>query len=182
MARLTADEFETLIELLSGRLGLGKLHSRLLRAGALVSRKQPVSVSALARRLYQLTSGLGRDHPARVGLELLWREDMAERMDDDGNRQIEAIGGRINACIEGDRHVVPGKRDDLLAALEDYYRVQRAAAGDEAAYLEMVMRAVPAVAEIVRNNRGRWRAQEASPASSPVGAPSGQEDPGGSRA
>ena len=41
MAHVTSREFDTLIQLLTEQYGLGALHTRLLKANALVSHKRP---------------------------------------------------------------------------------------------------------------------------------------------
>jgi hypothetical protein len=150
MAQLTAKEFDDLIATLAGHFGFGKLHDRLIRTHALVSRKRPASVQALASQLYQLTAGLRREHPARYAVEVLWQESLADRVSEEKNKELEAIAGKINACLTDQREVIAEKQAELLAALQEYYRVQQAAVGSEAAYLEMLMRAVPAVRQILR--------------------------------
>ena len=162
MTQLTQKEFGNLIAVLTNHFGLGKLHDRLIRAHGLVSRKRPASAQALASQLYQLTAGLRREHPARYAVELLWQESLANRVDEEKNKELEAIAGRINACLTEQKEVIVEKQEELLAALQEYYQVQRAAVGDEAAYLEMLMRAVPAVAQRVREKREEWQ-QAAEP-------------------
>ncbi len=157
MASLTAEEFDSLIAALAHHFGLEKLHNRLRQSQALVSRRRPASVQALAGQLYQLTAGLRRNHPARQAVELLWQESLADKVSEERSKELEAIAGKINACLKEQREIVEEKREELLAALKEYYQVQREAIGDEAAYLEMLLRAVPPVAQILRENRAKWQ-------------------------
>lgn len=109
-----------------------------------------------------MTAGLRREHPARYAVELLWQESLADRVNKERSKGLEAIAGRINACLTEQREVIAEKQEELLAALQEYYQVQRAAIGDEAAYLGMLMRAVSAVARMVREGRAEWQ-QAAEP-------------------
>ena len=130
MAQLTTKEFDDLVAILAGHFGFGKFHDRLIQTRALVSRKRPASVQALASQLYQLTAGLRREHPARYAVEALWQESFADRVGEERNKELEAIAGKVNACLTEHREVIAEKRAELLAALQEYYQVlQKGRAG-----------------------------------------------------
>ena len=176
MAQLTTKEFDNLIATLASHFGFGKFHDRLIQTRALVSRKRPASVQTLANQLYQLTAGLRREHPARYAVEILWQESLGNRVNEEKNKELGAIAGRINACLTEQREVMAEKQAELLAALHEYYQTQRAAVGDQAAYLEMLMRAVPVVGQILRERWAEWQ-QPAAPQAAAAPQPEVQEEP-----
>jgi len=89
MAQLTVKEFDDLIGKLVTHLGLNQFHEKLLKANAVVSRKRPANVQALATQLYQLSAGLRRDHPARYAVEVLWQDMLSKSVNDEQNKPIE---------------------------------------------------------------------------------------------
>ena len=99
MAQLTVKEFEDVVATLANHLRLDRFHEKLLKANALVSRKRPSSVQALAGQLYQLSAGLRRNHPARYAVELLWQEMLAETVKEEHAKTLETLTDRINICL-----------------------------------------------------------------------------------
>ena len=176
MAQLSAQEFTGLITSLVEHMGLAQFHARLMKANALVSRKRPAKVSALATQLYQLSAGLRREHAARYAVELLWQEMLSSKMDEEHSKTIEALAERVNACLSERLEVVPDKRSDLLSALGVYYQALAALSTDETAYLEMLLRASTSVAQFLRQHKAELSAV-AAPVEEPTAA-AGEETEG----
>jgi len=153
VAQLTTPEFDTLITLLAEHLSLDRLHERLLKANALVSRKRPPTVQALAAQLYQLSAGLRRAHPARYAVEVLWQEMLSARVTEAHSKTLETLAERVNACLTERLEVIPAKSAELLAALGSYYQAVAALTRDEVAYVEMLLRASTDVARFFREHK-----------------------------
>jgi hypothetical protein len=150
MAHLTADEFSQTIRLLADDLGLHRLRERLVRLNALVARRGAPSADALADQLYMLTGGLRRQVPATVALQALWSERVTERLGEDGDKEIEAIAEQINQCLGEKDRIVEGKETEIDGLLERYEERLARSIGGERARLDMLLKAVPAVAEKLR--------------------------------
>ena len=153
MAQLTTPEFDTLITLLAEHLSLDRLHERLLKANALVSRKRPPTAQALAAQLYQLSAGLRRAHPARYAVEVLWQEMLSTRVTEAHSKTLETLAERVNACLTERLEVLPEKGAELLAALGAYYQAVAALTSDEVAYVEVLLRASTDVARFFREHQ-----------------------------
>ena len=153
MAQLTTPEFDTLITLLAEHLSLDRLHERLLKANALVSRKRPPTAQALAAQLYQLSAGLRRAHPARYAVEVLWQEMLSARVTEEHSKTLETLAERVNACLTERLEVLPEKSAELLAALGAYYQAVAALTSDEVAYVEVLLRASTDVARFFREHQ-----------------------------
>ena len=153
MAQLTTPEFDTLITLLAEHLSLDRLHERLLKANALVSRKRPPTAQALAAQLYQLSAGLRRAHPARYAVEVLWQEMLSTRVTEEHSKTLETLAERVNACLTDRLEVLPAKSAELLAALGAYYQAVAALTSDEVAYVEVLLRASTDVARFFREHK-----------------------------
>ncbi len=152
MARLSASEFQDLISELVQVEGLAKLQEKLLRSGALVSRRRLGSVDSLARQLYQLTVGLDRDGlPSQVVIAL-WEDLLRRKLTEEASKQLEAIAERINECLTGGSDIHPTKEGDLRTGLSAYRAALAEHVGDSAARLTILTRAFPAVARIVRES------------------------------
>jgi len=153
MAQVTAKEFDDLIATLVDHLGFNRLHERLLKANAIVSRKRPPSVQALAGQLYQLSAGLRREHPARYAVEVLWQDLLSKSINEDHNKTIENMIERVNACLSERFEVIPEKDAELLTALGNYHHALAAFTTDEVAYTEMLLRATTDVARFLRERK-----------------------------
>jgi len=153
MAQLTAKEFDDLITTLANHLRLDRLHERLLKANALVSRKRPQTPQALATQLYQLSAGLRRAHPARYTVEVLWQEMLSSQVTEEHNKTLETLADRVNTCLTERMEVIPEKSQELIAALSAYHQAIAALTNDEFAYLEMLLRASTDVARFLREHR-----------------------------
>jgi hypothetical protein len=172
MAAPSVEELRGAIALLAERLGYGKLHDRLVRLNAFVSRRKPASPDVLADRIYSLSGGLRRQVPATIAFHTVWSETFSGAVGEDDEKTLEGIADRINATLtEDERGIRDGRDGELAAALHDYERVLGGVIGARAARLDMVLKAVPAVAERLRQ---RPLGEVAAPtAASGVGAPAG---------
>lgn len=153
MAHLTAKEFDDLILVLVNHLRLDRLHERLLKANALISRKRPPTAQALAAQLYQLSAGLRRPHAARYAVEVLWQEMLSVQMSEEHGKTLETLADRVNACLTERMEVIPEKSAQLLAALGAYHQAVAALTNDEIAYLEVLLRASTDVARFLREHQ-----------------------------
>jgi hypothetical protein len=150
MAYLTAPELTEAVTALSEHLGLERLRDRLTRLNAFTSRRGLNSAAAIADRLQLLTGGLRRQVPATYAFSSLWNDMVAERLGSDGEKKLEELAARVNACLTEQDGVVPGKEDDLDQALDDYRSALEEHTGADVARLDMLLKAVPAVAARLR--------------------------------
>jgi len=150
MAHLTQDEFTRAITILAEDLGLQRLRDRLVRLNALVTRRRAVSAERLAEQLYQLTGGLRRQVPATVAIHSLWTEQLNTRIDEDSEKALEEVAKQINSCL-GERDAIMAEKEaELDGYLQQYEQRLTALAGPERARLDMLLKAVPRVAERLR--------------------------------
>ncbi|MCC6847434.1 MAG: hypothetical protein IT294_02945 [Deltaproteobacteria bacterium] len=151
MANPTGQEMREAVAVVAERLGYGKLYDRLVRLNAFVSRRRPPTPAILADRLYNLSGGLRRNVPATIAFHTVWAEAVGRAIGEDLDKTLEGIAERINATLTPDEHAIqPDKHADLAAALDEYERALVGVVGPVAARLDMIMKAVPAVADTVR--------------------------------
>jgi hypothetical protein len=150
MAGLSQQEFHRALDRLSGKVGFDRLKDRLGRLGAFTSKRGLGSVDALAERLYMLTGGLRREGVASMGFHSLWNEVFTARVAEEDEKAIGEVADRINACLEPDQSIHPEKLAALDTELASYHRLLARAVGDDIARLDMLMKAVPAIAERIR--------------------------------
>jgi len=150
MAYLTQDEFTRMVCLLADQIGLQSLRDRLVRIHALVTRRSVPSADRLAGRLYLLTGGLRRQVPATLGLQSLWTEQVNEALGEDGEKELEKMAEVINGCLDEHEHVIEEKEAELAECLQRYEAQLAASVGAERARLDMLLKAVPDVAEKLR--------------------------------
>ncbi len=150
MANLTQQEFAQAIAFLAEDLGLQRLRDRLVRLNALVTRRGAASPQQLADQLYLLTAGLRRQVPATVAFQSIWTERINERLGEEGEKAIEALAEKINACLGERDRIIPEKEAELDQALAEYAHRLSDAIGRERARLDMLLKAVPAVAAKLR--------------------------------
>lgn len=153
MAQLTMKEFDDIVQKLVDHLGFNQFYEKLIKANAVVSRKRPANVQALATQLYQLSAGLRREHPARYAVEVLWQDMLSKSVAEEQNKTIEGLIEKVNACLTERFEIIPQKTDDLVAALGDYHRGLATFTDDEVAYTEMLLRATADVARFLRERR-----------------------------
>ena len=163
MAFLSAEEFGAAIGVLAEHHGVERLRERLARLNAFTSRRGLNSATAIADRLFALSGGLRRQVAATLAFSSLWQELVGARLGEDGEKRLETLADEVNACLAPDETIVAGKEADLDRALDAYREALAGAVGPAAARLDMLMKAVPAVAERLR----------AAPAVPPVSPPEG---------
>jgi len=150
MAILTQAEFGDLVRCLADELGVQRLRDKLVAMRGLVTRRGGANAEALATQLWQLTGGLRRQVPASLALQGLWAEQVGSKLGEDGEKALEAVAEQINACLgEGDR-IVEGKESELDTLLGQYQAKLAEVVGAERARIDMLLKAVPAVAERLR--------------------------------
>ena len=150
MAQLTSEEFTQAVTALAEHRGVEQLREQLARMNAFTSRRGLTTAGAIADRLHNLTGGLRRPVAATYAFSSLWNEMVHGRLGDDGEKRLEALAAEVNACLAENDDVAPGKEEALDRALAAYREALEAATGPAVARIDMLLKAVPAVAERVR--------------------------------
>jgi hypothetical protein len=150
MALLTHPEFTEAVDVLCEHFGLPRLRDKLAALGAFNSRRGLNSPTDLAGRLFRLSGGLRLQGRATYGFSVLWGEMLSARLGDAGEKKLEELADKVNACLGENEKLVAGKEAELEAALEEYRAALAATLGERAARLDMTLKAVPDVAERVR--------------------------------
>jgi hypothetical protein len=150
MALLTRPEFSRAVDVLCEHFGLPRLRDRLATLGAFNSRRGLNSSADLAERLFRMSGGLRLQVGATYGFSVLWGEMLQARLGEEGEKKLEELADRVNACLDAEEKLVDGKEAELDAALADYRVALAAGVGEQAAILDMTLKAVPDVAERVR--------------------------------
>ncbi len=150
MAYLTQAEFHQAIALMAQETGLQRLRDKFVRLNALVTRRKVASADALADQLYMLTGNLRRQVPATFAFHHLWGEGLQTKLGEDGEKNLEKLAEAINACLDEHDEIVPEKAADLDAALAVYEQALTAAVGPQVARLDMILKAVQAIADKLR--------------------------------
>jgi hypothetical protein len=153
MALLTHPEFTEAVDVLCEHFGLARLRDKLATLGAFNSRRGLNSAAELAERLFRLSGGLRLQVGATYGFSVLWGEMLSGRLGAEGEKKLEQLADKVNACLDGHEKLVAGKEAELEAALGDYHTALAAVVGERAARLDMTLKAVPDVAERVRTLR-----------------------------
>lgn len=139
------------VGIVAERMGYGKLYDRLVHLNAFVSRKRPPTPAILADRLYNLSGGLRRQVPATIAFHTVWAECVGRSIGEEHDKTLEGIADRINATLTADEQgIQPDKQDELATALDEYERVLVDLIGPAATRLDMIMKAVPVVADTLR--------------------------------
>ncbi|MBI3782034.1 MAG: hypothetical protein HY270_01395 [Deltaproteobacteria bacterium] len=150
MANLTQKEFQHAVELLAAQVGLQRLRDKLVYIKALVTRRRAASAEKLADQLYLLSSGLRRQVPATIGFYAVWNDALHSKLGEDGEKRLEEIAEKVNACLGENDAIIEEKRTELDAALAEYEQALASATGPELARMDMLLKAVPAVAAKLR--------------------------------
>ena len=150
MAILTQAEFGDLVRCLADELGVQRLRDKLVAMRGLVTRRGAANADALATQLWQLTGGLRRQVPASLALQGLWAEQVGSKLGEDGEKALEAIAEQINACLGERDSIVEGKESELDTLLGQYQAKLAEVVGADRARIDMLLKAVPAVAERLR--------------------------------
>jgi len=151
MAYLTQAEFREAIDLLATDMGLQRLRDKLVRLNALVSRRKVSSSATLADQLYMLTSGLRKQAAATFAFHGIWTEALNEKLGKESEEQLEELAKAVNECLDDSEEIIPEKAGDLEQALGRYAQPLAEKAGERAAYLDMLLKAVPGVAKRLRD-------------------------------
>jgi hypothetical protein len=150
MANLTESEFSQAVQVLVDHYGLERLRDRFANMGAFTNRRGLNTPAALADRLYRLSGGLRRQAVPSFAFSSLWGEMLEAKLGKDGEKRLEELADKVNACLTKDEQVVEGKDDDLERALAEYREALSAVAGAQVARADMLLKAVPVVAERLR--------------------------------
>lgn len=150
MANLTPEEFARIVGCLADDLGLQRLRDKLVRLNALVTRRRATSAQGLADQLYMLTGGLRRQVPATLALQSLWAEHMNAKLGEDGEKALEEVADKINACLGARENIDPDKEAELDRLLGEYQQQLAEKVGPERARIDMLLKAVPVVAAKLR--------------------------------
>ena len=150
MAQLTAAEFTAAVTALAEHHGVERLRERLARMNAFTSRRGLNTATAIADRLNLLTGNLRRQVPATYAFSALWNEMVEGKVGEEGAKALEKLADEVNACLDEREGVVAGKEDALDAALAAYRSALAETVGEHVARLDMLLKAVPAVAERLR--------------------------------
>jgi ABC-type transporter Mla subunit MlaD len=150
MAQLTASEFGEAVAALAAHHGVERLRDRLASMNAFTSRRGLNSAPAIADKLHLLTGGLRRAVPATYAFSSLWNEMVGGNLGEDGEKKLETLAEQVNACLDEQEAIVTGKEQALDEALAGYRDALAAVASPRVAELDMILKAVPAVAERLR--------------------------------
>jgi len=152
MAQITQAEFNQAIEALAEHHGVERLRDHLARMNAFTSRRGLNSAGAIAERLYLLTGGLRRQVPGTYAFSSLWADMVGKRIGEDGEKKLEAIADEVNACLAPDDSIVDGKEEALDQAVAKYRQALEELTGPSVAHIDMLLKAVPAVADRMRQS------------------------------
>jgi hypothetical protein len=150
MAYLTQNEFHRAVEILAEEMGLQRLRDKFFRLNGLVTRRKVASAESLAGQLYMLSSGLRRQVPSSIAFQAIWSETIHDKLGEEGEEGLEKLADKVNECLGDDDSIKADKEADLDGALKEYHSALATSVGDEKARLDMLMKAVPAVADKLR--------------------------------
>lgn len=150
MATLTLAEFTEAVAALAEHHGVERLRDKLARLNAFTSRRGLNTSAAIAERLHLLTGGLRRQVPGTYAFSSLWNEMVTGRVGEEGEKRLEELAAKVNACLDALESVVPGREEELDQALAAYREILALGVGPRTAELDMLLKAVPSVAERLR--------------------------------
>jgi hypothetical protein len=150
MAALSPAEFREAVGILVEAMGLQRLRDRLASYGAFRNRRGLNSTAEIADRLYQLSGSLRLRVPATFAFTTLWGETITGGFDEAKEKELEGLAEGVNACLGPSEAIVAGKEADLDTALAAYRAKLIELIGPARARLDMLLKAVPAVAERLR--------------------------------
>jgi len=150
MAQLTQKEFRNAITLLANEIGLQRLRDRFVKLNALVTRRKVASPDSLADQLYLLSAGLRRQVAATYAFHAVWGEHLQGKLGEDGEKNLEKLAETVNACLGEHDEIAADKAAELEAALAAYEHALSSVVGSDVARMDMLMKAVPAIAEKLR--------------------------------
>ena len=150
MANLKVEEFNQIIHFLAEAHGLQAFRDKLVRLNALVTRRKAASAARLATQLYTLTGGLRREVPATIAVHSLWAEQINKNLGEDGEKRLGEIAEKINDCLDDDDRIIEERSVEISEHIRDYEKCLAIAAGAGPARVDMILKAVPDVAERLR--------------------------------
>jgi len=150
MAHLSQKEFLDAVNILVADSNLRSLSDRFFRVNALVTRRAVRTAEALSQQIYTLTAGLRKQVPASLAFQGIWGEMINKRLGKEGEEEIEELAKAVNECLDDDETIVADKREAIELALGKYAQALAAKVGSDVAYLDMLLKAVPDVAAILR--------------------------------
>jgi len=154
MAFLTPAEFHEAVAILVEALGLPRMRDRLASYGAFRNRRGLNSTQEIADRLYHLSGSLRLRVPATFAFTTLWSETVTSSLGEEREKELEALAGNVNACLTPSDAIAEGREGDLDGALAAYRAKLVELIGPARARLDMLLKAVPAVAERLRADDG----------------------------
>jgi hypothetical protein len=146
MAALSESELTRTVRLMVDHYGLDRLRDRFANLGAFKSRRGVNTPEQLADRLYRLSGGLRRQAIPTYAFSSLWAEMLQAKVGEEGEKRLEELADKVNACLGSDERVVEGKDAELDQALAAYRETLASITGPEVADADMLLKAVPAVA------------------------------------
>jgi hypothetical protein len=146
MAALSESELTRTVRLMVDHYGLDRLRDRFANLGAFKSRRGVNTPEQLADRLYRLSGGLRRQAIPTYAFSSLWAEMLQAKVGEEGEKRLEELADKVNACLGSDERVVEGKDAELDQALAAYREALASITGPEVADADMLLKAVPAVA------------------------------------
>lgn len=150
MANLTPPEFAEAVSLLAGHFGLERLRDRMAAMKAFTTRRGLNTPQALADRVYRLSGGLRLQSTPTFAFTALWGEMLTAKLGEEGEKKLEELADKVNACLTEEETLVPGKEAEVDAALDAYREALAAGTGPDVARLDMLLKAVPDVAQRLR--------------------------------
>jgi hypothetical protein len=150
VATLTPAEFKEAVDILVEHQGVARLRDRLAQLGAFRSRVGLNTAAAIADRVYRLSGGLRLQVTATYAFSSLWGDMLTARLGEEGDKKLEPLVEQVNACLAANETIVEGKEEELDRALAAYRDAVTEATSPAVARLDMLLEAVPAVAERLR--------------------------------
>ncbi|MFM7736754.1 MAG: hypothetical protein ACKPBU_12330 [Alphaproteobacteria bacterium] len=151
MANLDLKEFETALGVLAGDAPPEKLRDRLVQLHAFHSRRGLNGLRQIAERLYALSAGLRRDGAPTRAFQALWMEFIGHRLDQEVGRELDDLADQVNSHLHDDGKVRDGEQAELEKKVAEYEDRLARRVGGQAARLDTIMKAVPAVAAFLRS-------------------------------
>ena len=106
---------------------------------------------AIADRLHRLTGGLRRQVLAHVRLLVAVGRDGADKLGEDGEKKLEELADKVNACLDDGRaRSSPARRRSSIRRSPRIARRSARPPAPRSRALDMLLKAVPAVADRLR--------------------------------
>lgn len=150
MAVLSQSEFDRSMVLLAQELGLQRLSDKFFKYRGLVTRRGFKSAEQLGTHVYTLSGGLRRQVAVNVAYHAIWAEMINNKLGEERAEALEKLADGVNACLDESEQIIADKSDAIDQALLEYQKALADAVGAEMARLDMLMKAVPQVAERLR--------------------------------